>query len=248
MTDNGVQPIKARQSLSAQARQYLLDLINGGAYAPGEQLPSENELATQLGISRPTLRDALRDLESEGAVVRKHGVGTFVAAGYEHRLESGLERLESVLALATRQGLEIRCQDLQVQEELATPEIAAKLQISPGSPLTRVSRVIVVDRKPSAFMLDVAPASILAPVDVDDSFNGSVLDLLKQKHDLSAAWAVADIVALDADTLLAARLGVPPGQALLLLEEMLYNGEATPLEFSRNYFIPERFRFQIVRR
>jgi GntR family transcriptional regulator len=248
MTDNGVQPIKAKLSLSAQARQYLLDLIDSGTYAPGEQLPSENELATQLGISRPTLREALRDLEAEGAVVRKHGVGTFVAAGYEHRLETGLERLESVLALATRQGLLIRCQDLHVQEEPAPPDIAERLQIPPGSLLTSVSRVIVVDRKSSAFMLDVVPASILAPADVDCSFNGSVLDLLKQKHDLSAAWAVADIVALDADALLAAKLGVPPGQALLLLEEMLYNGEATPLEFSRNYFVPDRFRFHVVRR
>jgi GntR family transcriptional regulator len=248
MTDNGVQPIKARLPLSAQARQYLLDLIDSGTYAPGEQLPSENELAAQLGISRPTLREALRDLESEGAVVRKHGVGTFITAGYEHRLESGLERLESVLALATRQGMEIECHNLQVEEELATPEIAAKLQIPAGSPLTSVSRVIVVDRKPSAFMLDVVPASILALADVDCSFNGSVLDLLKQKHDLSAAWAVADIVALDADALLSAKLGVLPGRALLLLEEMLFSGEATPLEFSRNYFIPDRFRFQIVRR
>jgi GntR family transcriptional regulator len=248
MTDNGVQPIKAKLPLSAQARQYLLDLIDGGTYSPGEQLPSENELATQLGISRPTLREALRDLESEGAVVRKHGVGTFIAASYEHRLESGLERLESVLALATRQGLLIGCTDLHVQEEPATPEIAEKLQVPPGSPLTSVSRVIVVDRKPSAYMLDMVPASILSPADVDSSFNGSVLDLLKQKHELSAAWAVADIVALDADALLAAKLGVPPGQALLLLEEMLYNDEATPLEFSRNYFIPDRFRFQIMRR
>ena len=248
MTDNGVQPIKAKLSLSAQARQYLIDLIDSGAYAPGEQLPSENELATQLGISRPTLREALRDLESEGAVVRKHGVGTFIAAGYEHRLESGLERLESVLALATRQGMKIGCQDLHVEGQSASLEIAEKLQIPPGSPLTSVSRVIVVDRKPSAFMQDVVPVSILAPEEVDCSFNGSVLDLLKQKHDLSAAWAVADIVALDADAPLAAKLGVPTGQALLLLEEMLYNGEATPLEFSRNYFIPDRFRFQIMRR
>ena len=97
-------------------------------------------------------------------------------------------------------------------------------------------------------MLDVVPASILSPADVDGSFNGSVLDLLKQKHDLLASWAVADIVALDADALLVGKLGVPPGEALLLLEELLYNGEGKPLEFSRNYFIPNRFRFHVVRR
>lgn len=248
MTDNGVQPIKAKGSLSAQARQYLLDLIDSGAYAPGEQLPSENELAGQLGISRPTLREALRDLEAEGAIVRKHGVGTFVANGYGQRLESGLESLESVLALATQQGSLIRFTDLDVQEAPAGPEMSEKLQIEPGSPLTNISRVIVVDRKPSAFMLDVAPSSILSPADVDGRFNGSVLDLLQQKQDLQASWAVADIIALDADATLAEKLGVLPGEALLLLEELLYDAEGQPLEFSRNYFVPNRFRFHIVRR
>lgn len=248
MTDDRVQPIKAKVSLSAQVRQYLQDLFDSGTYAPGEQLPSENELATQLGISRSTLREALRDLESEGAIVRKHGVGTFVASSYEHRLETGLERLESVLTVALRQGSLVHCSDLQVQAEPASPEVAAKLQVRPGSTLTSVSRIIVVDDRPSAFMLDVVPTSILSPEDVDDSFDGSVLDLLRQKQDLQAAWAVADIVACSADEQLAEELGVPPGHALLLLEELLYNAESQPLEFSLNFFVPDRFRFHLVRR
>ena len=237
-----------RRPLHLQARQHLLSLIENGIYQPGQQLPCEADLATQLGISRSTLREALLNLEREGVIIRKHGVGTFVTPGYGRRLESGLERLESILVLAARQGMQVGFDDLQVREEPADPELADKLQIMPGTLLTSVRRVIVVDRVPVAYMLDVAPVSILSPADVDERFRGSVLDLLKQKRDLQIAQAVADIIALNADPFLAQKLGVEPRQAVLLLEETLFDREGKAVEFSRNYFISDFFRFHVVRR
>jgi GntR family transcriptional regulator len=249
MTDNGVQPLRPnRVSLSTQAQQYLLELIENGTYQPGEQLPSEADLAAQLGISRPTLREALLNLEQDGMIVRKHGVGTFIAQDYGHRLETGLERLESILQLAARQGKLIGVSALQVQAEPADEEAAETLQISPGTPVTSVRRVLVVDGKPVAFMIDVALSSTLSPADVDETFNGSVLDLLKQKPDLRIAQAVAHIVAINADDGLAEKLAVQPQQALLLMEETLFDEEGAPVEFSQNYFIPDFFRFRVVRR
>jgi GntR family transcriptional regulator len=244
-----MQQLKTKKlPLSLQALRYLLSLIENGTYQPGEQLPSEADLAAQLGISRPTLREALLNLEREDVLVRKHGVGTFVAPGYGHRLESGLERLESVLELAARQGLRVGFDALQVQEEPADPELADKLQVTPGTPLTSVRRVIVVDRMPVAYMSDVTLSSILSPEDVDETFNGSVLDLLRQKGGQQVSQAMADIVALNADASLADKLGVELGQAVLLIEEILFDEEGTAVEFSRNYFVPDFFRFHVVRR
>ncbi|MEJ2735323.1 MAG: GntR family transcriptional regulator [Anaerolineae bacterium] len=249
MTDNGVLPLKVnRLSLSAQAQRYLVGLIEEGAYQPGERLPSENELAAQLGISRPTLREALLNLEQDGIVIRRHGVGTFVAPGYEHRLESGLEHLESVLESAARQGLSIQCHDLHVRDDPATRKLADKLQIEPGTPLLRVDRVLVTDGTPVAYMDDYTLGTILSSADIDDTFNGSVLDLLRQKPDLQVVQVQADIVALNADASLAKKLKVKPGQAVLLLEELLFDQDGKAIEFSRNYFVPEFFRFHVVRR
>jgi GntR family transcriptional regulator len=249
MTDNGVQPLKAnRLSLSAQTQRYLVGLIEEGAYQPGERLPSENELAAQLGISRPTLREALLNLEQEGIVIRRHGVGTFIAPGYEHRLESGLERLESILESAARQGLSIQCHDLHVGDDPATPRLADKLQIEPGTPLLRVDRVLVADGTPVAYMEDYTLGTILSSADIDDTFNGSVLDLLRQKPDLEVVQVQADIVALNADAFLAKKLKTKSGQAILLLEELLFDQDGKAIEFSRNYFVPEFFRFHVVRR
>ncbi|MBN1484022.1 MAG: GntR family transcriptional regulator [Chloroflexia bacterium] len=238
----------SRVPLYLQAQQYLLQRIEDGTYAPGEQLPSEADLAAQLGISRPTLREALLHLEQEGLVVRKHGVGTFVSPSYERRLESGLERLESILEQAERQGLQLQFTDLHVGERPAEPELAEKLQLPPGTPLTRVERVILVKKKRVAYMLDLIPAAILGTGDLEEGFNGSALDLLRNKPDLAIALVMADIIACNADAVLADRLSMPEGQALLLLEELLYDEAGTPINFSRNYFRPEFFRFHVVRR
>jgi GntR family transcriptional regulator len=242
-----VQPLKTSK-LSLQAQQYLRELIKDGTYQPGEQLPSEGNLALQLGISRGTLREALFNLAQQGLIVRKHGVGTFVTSGHRRRLESGLERLESILELAVRQGLRLESEALQVQEEPADPELAEKLQVTPGALLTSVRRVIVVDETPVAYMLDVALPSILSPEDVDETFNGSVLDLLRQKPGQTIAQAMSDIVALNTDAFLAEKLGIEPGQAVLLIEETLFDGEGMAVEYSRNYFVPDFFRFHVVRR
>ncbi len=244
-----MQPLKTnRIPLALQAQQYLLGLIENGTFQPGEQLSSEADLAVQLGISRPTLREALLNLEREGIILRKHGVGTFVAPGYGRQLESGLERLESILELTTRRELQVTFDDLQIQEEPADQELASKLQVAPGDLLTSVRRVIIVDGTPVVYMLDVAPVHILSPTDVDERFNGSVLDLLRQKPGVQIAQAVADIVAINADSFLAGKLGVETQQALLLLEETLFDQEGTAVEFSRNYFVPDFFRFHVVRR
>jgi GntR family transcriptional regulator len=180
-----MQPLRIdRRPLHIQVQERLRTLIAGGVYQAGQQLPPEARLSAELGVSRPTLREALLNLEREGIIVRKHGVGTFVAPGYGRRLQSGLERLESILGWAARQGMEVGFDDLQVQEEPADSKLADRLQVTPGTLLTSVHRAIVVDGVPVAYMSDFAPASVLVTADVDATFTGSVLDLLRQKQGL----------------------------------------------------------------
>ena len=249
MTYGAVQPIRSnRIPLSMQTQQYLLDLIEHGTYEPGEQLPSEKELAVQLGISRSTLREALLNLEQEGVLIRRHGVGTFVAPGYEHRLESGLERLESILELAARQGLQVQIEGLEVSQVAASANLCEKLQVPPGTDITSVRRAILVDEMPVAYMVDFVPSSILSPADVDDTFDGSVLDLIRKKQLAEVAQVVAHIVAVTADRTMSERLKVKRGQALLLLEETVFTDAGEVVECSRNYFVPDHFQFHVVRR
>jgi GntR family transcriptional regulator len=237
-----------RRPLHIQAQQHLFKLIEDGAYQPGQQLPSESNLAAQLGISRPTLREALFNLEQEGVIVRKHGVGTFVAPAYGDRLASGLERLESILALADRQGMSTQMLRLNVEQIPADDRLAERLELAPNTPLTRVRRTIAVDGRCAAYLVDFMPAALLPPEALDESFNGSVLDLLVRRNGIRIHEALAEITAINADALLAEHLEVKPGHAVLRLSETLFTEELAPVEFSRNYFLPDYFDFHILRR
>lgn len=249
MTDNGIAPLRTnRLSLAQRTQQYLLQLIEDGTYHAGEQLPSQNELAAQLGISRPTLREALLNLEQDGIIVSKHGVGTFVASRWGARLEGGLERLDSILDLAARQGRRLGFRSLEVEQVAASQALVERLDIAPSATLTNVRRVIVADEEPVAFMSDFVPVPVLCPADVNATFNGSVLDLLRRQEALDVAWAIADITAVAADPELAAKLEVRRGQALLLMEETLFEDEGRALGWSENFFLPDLFRFHVVRR
>ncbi len=62
-----------------QVKAYMLSYITQNNLKRNDQLPSEAAIAKQLGVSRNTLREAYISLENEGVIIRRHGIGTFVA-------------------------------------------------------------------------------------------------------------------------------------------------------------------------
>ena len=87
----------ARHRLHEAVEARLEEMIVAGKVRPGESLPSENEMAAQLEVSRAVVRDAIRALNAKGLVEIRHGVGTFVT-------HSGRERLAEALELSLRRG------------------------------------------------------------------------------------------------------------------------------------------------
>ena len=245
-----MQQIKADKTpLYLQARQYLLDLIENGTFQPGEQLPSEADLAVQLGISRPTLREALHNLEQEGLIICKHGVGTFVS----HHilvLESGLEVLESLESQAHWLGLNTEVVQLLISERPVTDEEQAMLQLSEEDAVDvlDVDRVIAIEGESFAYLKDVVPLTYLRKEDVEGQFSGSVLDVFLQQDVVLPVASQTQISAEGADAQLAKRLGVPKGTALLKLVGQLYSYDEKVLDYSLSYFIPGHFKFHVTRR
>ncbi|HPS41693.1 MAG TPA: GntR family transcriptional regulator, partial [Anaerolineaceae bacterium] len=94
----------------------------------GDKLPSEPELAKSLGVSRATLREAMRLFESRGMLRRRQGVGTFVEPQAKV-IESGLEVLESIERMSRRLGLSVTMGELKVTDVLVGVDIAEKLQV-----------------------------------------------------------------------------------------------------------------------
>lgn len=223
----------------------LADLI---AQTPsGERLPAEPQLAKKLGVSRATLREAMRAFEGQGLIRRRQGVGTFVVNQSEV-IQSGLEVLESIETLAKKTGLDVSMGDLRIESIPADAELAEKLQIVEGEIATCVSRVILADNRPVAYLVDQLPQDILTPTDLEEGFTGSVLDLLLQRGDpkLSKSWT--EVRATAASTEVARALEIQRGDVLLWFVALLYDADGRVVDYSHSYFLPGYFQFHIIRR
>jgi GntR family transcriptional regulator len=206
-------------------------------------------LADQLGISRPTLREALLRLEQEGVISRQHGVGTFVSSRTPI-LEAGLEVLESLERQAHRIGLKTEVVYLDVVERPATSEELSMLSLSSDEPMgvLSVDRVVAVEGQSVAYLKDVVPQTYLRRENLGEHFGGSVLDVFLQRAKPLPVTSRTQIVAEGAKPHVASRLGVPQGTALLKLTGQLYSGDENVLDYSVSYFIPGYFKFHVMRR
>ncbi len=212
----------------------------------GERLPSEPELAKRLGVSRATLREAMRTFEAQGLIRRRQGSGTFVV-GQMPVLEAGLELLESLETMADRLGLEISVSDLHVERVAADEESAAGLGLAKGAPLTRVRRVMREETRPVAYLVDTLPEDVLKPEQLSAHFKGSVLDYLLTRGD-QLTVSKADISAVSAPADVAKALQIQRGDVLLEFVSKLYHAGGKVLDYSSSYFIPGYFHFHVVRR
>src|ERR687896_1758932 len=137
-------PVHRQQSLEAGkaslvdvAEEALRRWLATGRHRPGERLPPEQELSAHLGISRGTLRTALRRLEESGEIVRRQGSGTFVGQAASWALDEGLEKLVSYSELARQRGVQLEVGELSVDQSSDTGE-------------TTIRRVLLMDGQPGA--------------------------------------------------------------------------------------------------
>ncbi len=228
------------------AEERLLKLIEEGRFKAGERLPSEPVLAHDLGISRSTLREALRVFEEEGIISRRPGVGTFIL-DHPPVIKSGLERLESLDSLARKAGLEAGTEELVFGAEKADDVLADKLQVAVGEDLVSVSRIKTTAERPIAYMYDLVREKVVSLEEMRQDFRGSVLDTFLSKK-LPVIYARSNITPARASRFLARKLRIPFKTPVLLLEETLYLKSGEIVSYSLNYFVREFFKFHVIRR
>ncbi len=214
---------------------------------PGDRLLSEPELASQLGVSRATLREAMRTFETQGMIRRRQGSGTFVTHP-SNIMESGLEVLESIDTMAERKSLPVTLGQCIIDTRASTDDEAKALDIQPGDNVLTVSRVMHADDRPVAYLIDILPTKILKAEELDRGFSGSVLDLLLQRGSEKFDFSRTEITAVTASAEVARALGIQRGDVLLRFVAYLYTSDGIVADYSYSYFLPGYFRFHVVRR
>lgn len=236
------EPLGSRRPLPVQISEQLRARIAAGEYPPGSRLPSEAELSAGFGVSRVTVREALRMLQRDGLAAARQGKGHYVLSGSPIR--EPVTELRSVTELLGSLGYEVETEVLAV-ERLAAGDLAERLQLSPGEQVTRVERLRSSGGEPLIYSIDTVPSQVLG--DDAPDFRGSLIALLAERG-FELAYSHARIHAATLPTALAGRIRAPAGSPWLLLEQVNYDAGDRPLILSSDYHRGDRFEFNVVRR
>ncbi len=223
-----------------RSEEALAELLENST--PGSVLPSEPALAKQFGVSRATLREAMKGFEDRGLIERRQGVGTYVRPRV---LDAGLEELVSIESMAAKAGLEVEMGDSEIRYRPAKEKEAKLLG---AENVVELSRVILADGEPVAYLIDTLGESLIPKSVLEKEFHGSVLDLLLERGELELEYSDSEISATPASEDIARRLVVPVGTVLMLFDADLYTREGEIVDRSRSYFLPGIFKFHVVRR
>jgi GntR family transcriptional regulator len=139
-----------------QAEQALRALIADGTWPDGTQLPNEGKLSEMLGVSRITIRHALRNVEESGLLRREHGRGTFVRTS---TVTAGVRGLTSFTQEMTDRGLVVGSRVLDMVELPASPEVASALEIAEGETVVMLRRLRAGNNQPIGIQTAFLPAA-----------------------------------------------------------------------------------------
>ncbi|UYB40559.1 GntR family transcriptional regulator [Streptomyces sp. Je 1-4] len=142
--------------------------ITAGEFRPGDRLPGENDLMDRHGVARMTARQALGVLTSEGLAEARKGAGVFVR-DFQPIRRRGVPRLareqwgqgQSVWAADVPER-DLVVDEVTVDEEQVSGDVAARLDIAPGDAVTVRRRRFVLDGKPVLLSTSYLPAALVA--------------------------------------------------------------------------------------
>ncbi|AKO93785.1 GntR family transcriptional regulator [Priestia filamentosa] len=232
------------QHLYLQVIEQLKNQIEDGTYREREKLPSEFSLAKKLGVSRATLREALRILEEENVITRRHGVGTFVNT--KPAFSAGIEQLSSVTDMILQGGMTPGTIFISSTTQALTDNDMKRFNCEEDEEILQVERVRTADGQPVIYCIDkVLQKHFKEPFVYSRE---SLLDALHERAGKFISYAVTKIVPLGYHDKVSPILQCDPETALLVLKQMHYDQNDEPILYSVNYFKADQFDFHVLRK
>lgn len=223
-----------------QAEMALRELIERGEWAAGTQIPNEDRLCDMLGISRITVRHALRNLEEAGLLRREHGRGTFVRSA---TVVAGVRGLTSfteemrTLALAPSTLL------LEALRVPADSDMADALEIPLGDPVVCLKRLRLGNGMPIGIQTSHLPESRVPDLFAQAAQVQSLYTWLKDRCDITPVKAkevyrVGRVAAADAEA-----IQLPPGTPAFEVERIAYDARG-PFEYALSTMRADRYEIR----
>jgi GntR family transcriptional regulator len=238
--------ITRNPSLTDQVKAHLKKRISEDGFEGG-RIPPETELASELGVSRTTVRDALSRLENEGTIYRRQGAGTFVnEQGLQ--IKSRLEEIWSYEQVLEDHGYLPVVEVLSDTMTTADGDTVEALGLDQGAMVLTIEKLFLEDEDPVIFTVNHIPAGILTDGDYTEDEVSPLYDFLERHCNRALGYYLSEIVPVALSPDVASRLGVAPGTPALSFDEIGFDLNNEPIVRSTSFFRDDLLRFRLIRR
>jgi len=229
-------------ALYYQLKRILVAKIEQGEYKVGDRLPSEYELTQKYQVSRQVVRQALKEMITEGRIVVKQGAGYFVN---QQRIRKVLPKLSSYTESLAKLGRPT--QTLVTRQEIVTlpDSIAHRLLPEGENQAVMLERVSYLDNRPVSMIIAYYPLKFRDPILTRDFNNRSVYAILRQDHSIVPKRAETVISVSFADENQSALLDIREGMPLLHIDSFTYSESGELFEFSIGLYRVDRFELEL---
>ena len=217
------------EPLYQQVVDQMIDLIDTGVLKKGTKLESEDEISEALGISRGTIRKALKFLESKNYLNRIHGKGTFVGKGVvEYPLSQGLLSFAESIE---KQGLSYKTIVLKKEIKPVDKKLSKKLGISTGEDYFYMERLRMVGDENLMLIenrLNLAEIPGLPSFDYEQY---SLFEKIEESSNKSIAYSTSSYEAVAVDSKIAKLLGMKKGEPILKMNQAVYLDNGSIIDY-----------------
>lgn len=228
----------SRVPLYFQVAEQFERAILSGAIAPGERIDNEVSLASSLGLSRPTMRQAIQVLVDKGMLVRKRGVGTQVVHG---KISRSVE-LTSLFDDLSAAGQKPRSDVLTLEKIAATEAVAQELQLVAGDQVWSLERLRFIGDEPLALMHNYLPVDVIDLNEINLATTGLYASL--RESGILIRVARQRISARRADARDARLLHEKRGAPLLTMQRTTYDNSGRAVEYGHHAYRSELYAFE----
>jgi GntR family transcriptional regulator len=236
-----------RDSLSERILHDLEKRIRTSAFKPGEKLPPEPELASMLGVSRNSLREAVKTLQYSGLLIRRRGIGTFVTAQHLF-LNVGIEQLTGIAQFIKAQGFKSASKVKRFEFGIRNQEALVRLDLEGDHELFMIETVKYANSNPVAVCIDYVPMEVIGSRPKPEVFSNSIFEGLERHSGVDIRFAECEIFAVAAEPTQAKDLELRPGTPLLLLDQVHFDASEKKVLYSKTYFPSEKLIFRVIRK
>jgi len=234
-------------TLTMATEEMLRQAIQDGKFPPGSQLPPEMELVGLLGVSRSTLREAMRTLEEQHLIVRKRGLGTYVS---ERSILKDLSINFGITEMIRQAGMLPGADSISLKREKASASIAKALHLDESEMVMIIARVRTADQRPVVWSQDIIPEKILGDHSIETPFleTHSLYQYLETHLQIHISHGAAQIRPVAATAEIAEKLNIHKGAPLLRFDQTDYDTNERPMLHSIEHHFPDAFVFIVNRR